>query len=60
MPNLYKLADCFVFATRGEGLVSQEMNILIWLTWFSWGRPPHEAMLMERPTIVTNWSGPTG
>jgi glycosyltransferase involved in cell wall biosynthesis len=43
MPRLYKNFDCFVLATRGEG----------------WGLPIIEAMAMEIPVIVTNWSGPT-
>jgi glycosyltransferase involved in cell wall biosynthesis len=43
LPRLYKAADTFVLPTRGEG----------------WGRPVVEAMAMELPVIVTNWSGPT-
>ncbi|WVZ64147.1 hypothetical protein U9M48_013711 [Paspalum notatum var. saurae] len=43
LPSLYKAADAFVLPTRGEG----------------WGRPVVEAMAMELPVIVTNWSGPT-
>ncbi|GJM99759.1 hypothetical protein PR202_ga16889 [Eleusine coracana subsp. coracana] len=43
LPRLYKAADAFVLPTRGEG----------------WGRPVVEAMAMELPVIVTNWSGPT-
>lgn len=43
LPRLYKSADAFVLPTRGEG----------------WGRPVVEAMAMELPVIVTNWSGPT-
>src|SRR5581483_12361120 len=35
--------DCLVAPSRGEG----------------WGRPHHEAMLMELPVIATNWSGNT-
>lgn len=42
-PSLFKSADCFVLPTRGEG----------------WGLPVVEAMAMELPVIVTNWSGPT-
>lgn len=40
LPALYLAADCLVMPGRGEG----------------WGRPHHEAMLMERPVIATNWS----
>ncbi len=43
LPRLYKAADCLVAPSRGEG----------------WGRPHHEAMLMELPVIATNWSGNT-
>jgi glycosyltransferase involved in cell wall biosynthesis len=43
MPRLYKACDAFVLPTRGEG----------------WGLPVMEAMSMELPSIVTNWSGPT-
>lgn len=43
LPSLYKAANAFVLPTRGEG----------------WGRPVVEAMAMELPVIVTNWSGPT-
>lgn len=43
LPCLYKAMDAFVLPTRGEG----------------WGRPVVEAMAMELPVIVTNWSGPT-
>lgn len=43
MPGLYLAADCLVAPSRGEG----------------WGRPHHEAMMMERPVIATNWSGNT-
>lgn len=38
---LYRSCDAFVLPTRGEG----------------WGRPFFEAMLMEMPTIGTDWSG---
>lgn len=40
---LYRACDAFVLPSRGEG----------------WGRPYFEAMLMEMPTIGTNWSGQT-
>ena len=40
MPQLYKAADCFVSTTRGEGF-----NL-----------PLIQAMSMELPSIVTNWS----
>lgn len=43
MPNLYKAADCFVMPTRGEG----------------WNLPLIQAMSMEIPSIVTNWSAHT-
>ena len=43
LPGLYLACDCYVAPSRGEG----------------WGRPQHEAMLMERPVIVTNWSANT-
>ena len=43
LPGLYLACDCYVAPSRGEG----------------WGRPQHEAMLMERPVIATNWSGNT-
>uniref|UniRef100_J3MW91 Glycosyl transferase family 1 domain-containing protein n=1 Tax=Oryza brachyantha TaxID=4533 RepID=J3MW91_ORYBR len=43
LPRLYKAADAFVLPSRGEG----------------WGRPVVEAMSMELPVIVTDWSGPT-
>ncbi len=43
LPALYLAADCLVAPSRGEG----------------WGRPQHEAMLMERPVIATNWSANT-
>jgi len=42
MGSLYRSADCFVLATRGEG----------------WGMPVLEAMACGLPTIATNWSGP--
>jgi glycosyltransferase involved in cell wall biosynthesis/tetratricopeptide (TPR) repeat protein len=41
MPRLYRAADAFVLASRGEG----------------WGRPYMEAMAMGLPTIATGWSG---
>ncbi|MDF2668226.1 MAG: hypothetical protein K0R67_532 [Paenibacillus sp.] len=41
--SLYRACDSFVLPTRGEG----------------WGRPLFEAMLMELPTLGTNWSGQT-
>ena len=41
--NLLSSVDCFVLPTRGEG----------------WGLPIAEAMAMELPVIVTNFSGPT-
>lgn len=43
MPTLYRSADCFVTATRGEG----------------WGMPILEAMACGLPTIATNWSSQT-
>jgi glycosyltransferase involved in cell wall biosynthesis/cytochrome c-type biogenesis protein CcmH/NrfG len=43
LPGLYLACDCYVAPSRGEG----------------WGRPQHEAMLMERPVIATNWSANT-
>ncbi|GMH90905.1 hypothetical protein TrVE_jg6114 [Triparma verrucosa] len=43
LPDLYAAADAFVLPSRGEG----------------WGRPHVEAMSMEIPIIVTNFSGPT-
>ncbi len=43
LPGLYKAVDCLVAPSRGEG----------------WGRPQHEAMMMELPVIATNWSGNT-
>lgn len=43
LPRVYKAADAFVLASRGEG----------------WGRPLVEAMAMSLPVIATNWSGPT-
>jgi len=42
MRDLLKTADCFVLPTRGEG----------------WGLPIAEAMAMQLPVIVTNYSGP--
>lgn len=42
LPRLYRAVDCLVAPSRGEG----------------WGRPQHEAMLMELPVIATNWSAP--
>lgn len=44
LPTFYHTIDCFVFPTRAEGV----------------GLPPMEAMATGLPTIVTNWSGPTG
>jgi glycosyltransferase involved in cell wall biosynthesis/tetratricopeptide (TPR) repeat protein len=41
VPRLYRSADAFVLASRGEG----------------WGRPYMEAMAMGLPTIATGWSG---
>jgi len=41
MPRLYRTADAFVLASRGEG----------------WGRPQMEAMAMGLPTVATRWSG---
>ena len=41
VPRLYRAADAFVLASRGEG----------------WGRPLMEAMAMGLPTIATGWSG---
>ena len=43
LPRLYLAADCLVAPSRGEG----------------WGRPQHEAMMMGRPVIATNFSGTT-
>lgn len=43
LPSLYLACDCYLAPSRGEG----------------WGRPQHEAMLMERPVIATNWSANT-
>ncbi|UJF32099.1 glycosyltransferase family 4 protein [Paenibacillus hexagrammi] len=43
MLKLYRVCDAFVLPTRGEG----------------WGRPFFEAMLMELPSIGTEWSGHT-
>lgn len=39
--RLYKLCDCFVMPTRGEG----------------WGLEFSEAMSMAMPTVATNWGG---
>lgn len=41
--RLYRSADCFVLATRGEG----------------WGMPILEAMACGLPVIATGWSGQT-
>ncbi|RYG94933.1 glycosyltransferase [archaeon] len=41
--QLYTISDAFVLPTRGEG----------------WGLPIAEAMAMELPVLVTNYSGPT-
>jgi glycosyltransferase involved in cell wall biosynthesis len=41
MPSLYRSADAYVMASRGEG----------------WGRPYMEAMAMGLPTIGSRWSG---
>eukprot|EP01038_Epipyxis_sp_PR26KG_P008887 gene8887-11986_t len=43
MRDLLASADAFVLPTRGEG----------------WGLPVAEAMSMELPVIITNYSGPT-
>lgn len=43
VPQMYKLADCFVLPSHGEG----------------WGLPYAESMAMGLPTIGTNWSGNT-
>ncbi len=43
MGSLYRSADCFVTATRGEG----------------WGMPIIEAMACGLPVIATNWSAHT-
>eukprot|EP00750_Incisomonas_marina_P007318 INCI1480.3.p1 GENE.INCI1480.3~~INCI1480.3.p1 ORF type:complete len:124 (+),score=13.94 INCI1480.3:294-665(+) len=42
MRLLYSISDVFVLPTRGEG----------------WGLPAMEAMSMEVPAIITNYSGP--
>jgi glycosyltransferase involved in cell wall biosynthesis len=41
MNDLYQLADCFVFPSRGEG----------------WGMPPREFAMTGKPVIATRWSG---
>jgi glycosyltransferase involved in cell wall biosynthesis len=41
IPRLYKMSDCFVMPTRGEG----------------WGLEFSEAMSMGLPTVATNWGG---
>lgn len=41
LAQIYKMCDCFVLPTRGEG----------------WGLPFIEAMSMGMPTIGTNWGG---
>lgn len=41
--SLYKSSGAFVLSSHGEG----------------WGRPVVEAMSMEMPVIVTDWSGPS-
>lgn len=41
LAKIYKMSDCFVLPTRGEG----------------WGLPIIEAMSMEMPTISTRWGG---
>jgi glycosyltransferase involved in cell wall biosynthesis len=43
MRDIYQRVDAFVLPTKGEG----------------WGLPIAEAMAMELPVIVTNYSGPT-
>ena len=43
MSGLYRAADAYVMATRGEG----------------WGRPMMEAMAAGLPTIATGWGGNT-
>lgn len=40
MPDLYRMAHCYVSATRGEG----------------WSLPVFEALLCGTPVITTNWS----
>ena len=42
MRMLYSISNAFVLPTRGEG----------------WGLPAMEAMAMELPAIITNYSGP--
>ncbi|KAL4419515.1 hypothetical protein ABPG77_002301 [Micractinium sp. CCAP 211/92] len=42
-PRLFRSADAFVLPTRGEG----------------WGLPVVEAMALQLPVVVTNFSGPT-
>jgi glycosyltransferase involved in cell wall biosynthesis len=41
LADVFPLADCFVFPTRGEG----------------WALPPREAACMGLPVICTRWSG---
>lgn len=41
MREVYQLADCFVFPSRGEG----------------WGMPPREFAMTGKPVIATRWSG---
>jgi glycosyltransferase involved in cell wall biosynthesis len=41
MRDVYAMADCFVFPSRGEG----------------WGMPPREFAMTGKPAIVTRWSG---
>ncbi len=41
LAEVFQMADCFVFPTRGEG----------------WGLPPREAACMGKPVITTRWSG---
>ena len=40
MPGLYRMADCFVLVSRGEG----------------WSMPVFEALACGTPVIATNWS----